>query len=207
MSAATVYTTVFLDERVAVSPFEISSIKTADDIKAILATKLKEKYEGRCNANGFVRPGSLEVIGRSYGRSTNGDFTGNWVYDCKFKCSVLYPIAGMTLPVEVIKVNKMGAYAHFDEAVRVLLPRDTHIGSKAFDEITEGETVQARIERSRFQANDPYIMAVGALDDGSAPSPLAPAGAAAVPKAGAAAGAAKTAAAPSAELEEGEVVE
>jgi DNA-directed RNA polymerase subunit E'/Rpb7 len=158
----TVYNTVFLDERVAVSPAEISEIETADDIKEILAVKLKEKYEGKCNANGFVRPDSLEIIGRSYGRSTNGDFTGNWLYDCKFKCSVLYPVAGMTLPVEVVKVNKMGAYGHFDEAIRILLPRDTHIGSKEFDEIEEGNKVQVRIERSRFQANDPYIMAVGA---------------------------------------------
>ena len=169
----TVYNTVFLDERVAVSPAEISNIKVANDIKDILATKLKEKYEGVCNANGFVRPGSLELIGRSYGRSTNGDFTGNWLYDCKFKCSVLYPIAGMTLPVEIVKVNKMGAYGHFDEAIRILLPRDTHIGDKDFDEIKEGEKVQVRIERSRFQANDPYVMAVGALASTAAATAVA----------------------------------
>jgi DNA-directed RNA polymerase subunit E'/Rpb7 len=170
----TIYNTVFLDERVPISPGEISSIKKVDDIKSNLATKLKEKYEGKCNANGYVRPGSLEIIGRSYGRSTNGDFTGNWVYDCKFKCSVLYPVAGMTLPAEVIKVNKMGAYAHFDEAIRILLPRDTHVGNKKFDEIAEGDTVQVVLERSRFQANDPYIMAVGALvDEEKAPAMVA----------------------------------
>jgi hypothetical protein len=63
----------------------------------------------------------------------------------------------------VIKVNKMGAYAVFQEAIRVLLPRDLHIGDTDFDNIKEGDMISVRIERSRFGAGDSYIMAVGKL--------------------------------------------
>ena len=67
------------------------------------------------------------------------------------------------MEAHVIKVNKMGAYAVYEQAIRILLPRDLHIGDVDFDSIKEGETVNVTIERSRFQSNDPFIMAVGKL--------------------------------------------
>jgi DNA-directed RNA polymerase subunit E'/Rpb7 len=95
------------------------------------------------------------------GIAENGRFTGNLVYDCKIKCDVIYPVAGSEIMADVIKVNKMGAYVTFEEAIQTLLPRDLHIGDIEFDKIKEGDKVKIRIERSRFQANDPFIMAVG----------------------------------------------
>lgn len=159
------YHTIFLDERVSLTPSEINSIASSNTIKEILLTKLKEKYEGRCNANGYIRPGSLDILARSMGVAENGRFTGNLLYDCKVQCEVLYPTAGAEFDARIIKVNKMGAYAHFDEAIRILLPRDLHIANETFNDLDEGTTVKVRIERSRFQANDAFIMAVGVLVD------------------------------------------
>lgn len=139
-------------------------ISSLASVKEILTTKLKEKYEHKCATNGYVRPDSIEILARSMGVAENGRFTGNLLYDCKIKCDVLYPTAGSSIPAMVIKVNKMGAYAHFDDAIRVLLPRDMHVGIREFDEIREGDMVQVRLERSRFQANDPFISAVGMLE-------------------------------------------
>ena len=159
--------TVYLDERISVSPSELNMVRTADAIKDILTTKLREKHEGKCNANGHIRPGSVELLARSMGLAENGQFTGHLLYDIKYKCSVLYPTAGTVIRALVIKVNKMGAYAVFEEAVRVLLPRDTHLGNTEFDNIKEGSTVRVRLERSRFQTNDPFIMAIGAFVEDS----------------------------------------
>ena len=157
------YHTVYLDQRVSITPTEINMISSPESVKEILTTKLKEKYEHKCTTNGYVRPDSIEILARSMGVAENGRFTGNLLYDCKIKCDVLYPTAGSEIPAMVIKVNKMGAYAHFDDAIRVLLPRDMHVGIRTFDDIREGDVVQVRIERSRFQANDPFISAVGTL--------------------------------------------
>lgn len=159
--------TVYLDERISVSPTELNMVRTADAIKDILTTKLREKHEGKCNANGHIRPGSVELLARSMGLAENGQFTGHLLYDIKYKCSVLYPTAGTVIQALVIKVNKMGAYAVFEEAVRVLLPRDTHLGNTAFDNIKEGTNISVRLERSRFQTNDPFIMAIGAFVEDS----------------------------------------
>jgi DNA-directed RNA polymerase subunit E'/Rpb7 len=157
------YNTVYLDERVALTPSELGNITSADSVNEMLAKKLKAKHEGKCNANGYVKPGSLAILSRSMGVAENGRFTGNLLYDTKVKCDVFYPVGGIQMEAVVIKVNKMGAYVHFDEAIRILLPRDLHVGNVEFDSIEEGKNVLVRLERSRFQANDPYIMGVGIL--------------------------------------------
>jgi hypothetical protein len=154
---------MYVDERVALTPSEMNIITDQASMKTILETKLRENHEGKCNANGFVRPGSLKLLGRSMGAAENGRFTGNLIFDCKMSCTVLYPTAGTEVKAKVIKVNRMGAYAVFEDAIRILLPRDLHIGNDAFDNIQEGDTVHVVIDRSRFQTNDAFIMAVGRL--------------------------------------------
>lgn len=167
------YNIVYLDERVALTPTEIGNIVSAESINEMLTKKLRVKHEGKCNANGYVKPGSLNILARSMGVGENGRFTGNLLYDCKVKCDVFYPVGGAEIDATVIKVNKMGAYVHYDEAIRILLPRDLHIGNVEFDSIEEGKTVRVRLERSRFQANDPYIMGVGVLLARIMPTPVA----------------------------------
>jgi DNA-directed RNA polymerase subunit E'/Rpb7 len=157
------YQTIYLDDRMAVSPSELNQLKTAEDFQELLLTKLKERMEGKCNSSGYVRPGSIEILDRTIGECENGRFTGNLLYDCKIKCDILYPTADSVVDAYVIKGTKMGAWTVLQEAMRILLPRDLHIGSKEFDDIKEGETVKVSIQRSRFQTNDPYIMAVGKL--------------------------------------------
>jgi len=161
---------MYLDDRMSVSPSELNALKTTEDYQELLLTKLREKMEGKCNANGYVRPGSIEILDRTIGECENGRFTGNLLYDCKIKCDVLYPTADATLEAYVIKVTKMGTWAVYQEAIRVLLPRDIHVGSKEFDAIKEGTTIKVKLQRSRFQTNDPFIMAVGKLESAVAAS-------------------------------------
>lgn len=155
--------TMFMDDRIVITPSAMNAIHDLDALQEIIRANLSEKHEGKCNANGHVRPGSLELLKRSSGIAENGRFTGNFVYDCKFKCDVMYPLANSDLNAYVIKVTKMGAYAHYDHAIRILLPRDSHAGNEDFNSIQEGSTVRVRINMSRFQTNDPYIMSVGTL--------------------------------------------
>jgi hypothetical protein len=157
------FQTMYIDERVALTPSEMNIITDQASMKTILETKLRETHEGKCNANGFVQPGSLKLLGRSMGAAENGRFTGNLIFDCKLSCSVLYPTAGTEVKAKIIKVNRMGAYAVFEDAIRILLPRDLHIGNDSFDKIQEGDTVHVVVDRSRFQTNDAFIMAVGHL--------------------------------------------
>jgi DNA-directed RNA polymerase subunit E'/Rpb7 len=167
------YQVMYIDSRVMLSPSELNIVNSQESVKEILETKLREQHEGKCNSNGFVKPGSLKLLGRSMGVAENGRFTGNLIFDCKMSCDVLYPTAGSLVDATIIKVNKMGAYAVFEEAIRILLPRDLHIGNVDFDALKEGDTVQVRLDRSRFQTKDAFIMAVGRLNASAVARPIA----------------------------------
>lgn len=165
------YHTIYLDERVALSPGDLNdALHEENGITKKLQDHLQKKYERRCNVNGYVRAGSVEILQKSMGLAENGRFTGNFVWDCKFKCQVLYPTAGIDVEAIVLKVNKMGVYAilfddlaqNKDEAmIRILLPRDIHLGNEEFDSIDEGDRITVSLERSKFQTNDLFIVSVG----------------------------------------------
>lgn len=166
------YQTIFVDKRIELTPKELSDARTAEQVRDILVTKLKEQEEGKCNAEGYIRPGSIQLLRRSMGVAENGKFTGNWIFDCKIRCEILKPVAydskdpdntASVLTFKVLDLNKAGVMASLEEAIRVLMPRDTHVGMPEFDALKVGDTVQVRMLRHRFQTNDLFIAAVGEL--------------------------------------------
>jgi DNA-directed RNA polymerase subunit E'/Rpb7 len=158
------YKQVLLEERISINPSDTASkdsIGTEGFIESVILQRLKTKIEGKCISSGFVKPDSLEILHRSMGTAENGRFTGNWIYYVKTQCKVFHPETNTPVTCKVVKVNKMGAYVVFDEAMRVLLPRDLHVGNEAFDALKTDDLVVVNILRSRFQTNDPFISSVG----------------------------------------------
>jgi len=136
--------------------------RLSDEIaETILLEKLRTKLENRCSKHGFVIPGSLEIISRSMGLVEVGRFTGDVVYQVQAQGKVLNPSDGLLLTCEVLKKNKMGIYVEYKDAIRVLLPRDLHIGNIEFDALVIGDNIEVEIKKSRFQVNDPFILCVG----------------------------------------------
>jgi hypothetical protein len=56
--------------------------------------------------------------------------------------------------------------------MRILIPRDLHIGSTEFDALNVGQGIHVKLLRSRFQVNDAFIQSVG-LYEGLAPAAAA----------------------------------
>ena len=52
-------------------------------------------------------------------------------------------------------------YVSYEDAIRIILPRDLHIGDEVFEAVEVGDQVRVEIQKSRFQVNDPYILSVG----------------------------------------------
>jgi DNA-directed RNA polymerase subunit E'/Rpb7 len=168
---------VFIDHRVTLEPKEYREAYT--DIDAYLTKKIRRQLEGRCCTHGYVRPGSTQILARSMGQAENGRFTGDFLYTCKAKLMCLLPYDNQLMDARVLKVNRVGAYVllvdegKVREAIRILLPRDLHLGNAEFDALKPGDGVKARILRSRFQTNDDYINAAG-LYEGLQPSASGP---------------------------------
>jgi DNA-directed RNA polymerase subunit E'/Rpb7 len=158
------YTALF-EEQVALTPKDMC--QEIESIDTLLAEKLQQKLEGKCSRHGFVVSGTLKVLSRSMGAMERGRFTGSILYYIQAEAEVLNPPEGAYLEGLVIRKNRMGMYVSYsvnngeNEAIRVIVPRDLHIGDENFEKVEIGETVKVEIKKSRFQINDPYILSVG----------------------------------------------
>jgi DNA-directed RNA polymerase subunit E'/Rpb7 len=157
-------TTTVFEQRVTLTPKDLNRVATST-IDALLLEKTEQVLEGKCTKNGYVIPGSLKMLSRSMGQIDAGRFTGAFVYFVQVEGHVLYPTDGMILRVEVVRKNKMGIFAEYNSAIRVMIPRDLHIGIEQYENINIGDKVSVLIKKSRFQVNDPFILSVGILYD------------------------------------------
>jgi len=152
------YTAVF-QEQISLTPKDLKQeILSIDDL---LERKFASKIENRCSRNGFVLPNSIKILSRSLGYLEKGRFTGNIIFHIQAESDVLNPPDGTILEGDVMRKNKMGMYVNYNDAIRIILPRDLHIGNEAFEEVAVGDRVRVEIKKSRFQVNDAYILSVG----------------------------------------------
>jgi DNA-directed RNA polymerase subunit E'/Rpb7 len=174
----TLFKPVYIDQRVSLTPMEFR--EAAADIDTFLLKKIQKNVEGQCCTHGFVRDKSMQIMARSMGQAEHCRFTGDFLYYCKVKIDCLLLHEGQIVGAQILKMNKMGAYALLTdggstiEAVRVLLPRDLHMGNVAFDSLQVGANIQVRILRSRFQTNDAFIQAVGLFESLASTASTAP---------------------------------
>ena len=153
------HTCVF-EEQVTLTPKDMR-VKI-ESVEVVLTEKLQQRLEGRCSRHGYVIPGSLKVLSRSMGSLEKGRFTGSIIFHIQAEGKVLNPPDGAIIEGVVIRKNKMGMYvSYMEDAIRVIIPRDLHIGDEAFEAVEIGEKVEIEIKKSRFQVNDPYILSVG----------------------------------------------
>ena len=90
-----------------------------------------------------------------------GRFIGDYSYYVQLQGNVINPPDGIVIEGEVIRKNKMGIYLNFKNALRVIIPRDLHVGNEEFDAIQVGDIISVEIKKSRFQVNDESILSVG----------------------------------------------
>ena len=147
------------EEKVAISPGDLRpEITSFDDI---LLGKVKKLLEGKCSKHGYVIPDSLELLSRSMGSAEKGRFTSDFLYYLKVLGKVYNPPDGLQVEGEVIRKNKMGLYVIIKDAIRIMVPRDLHIGNEEFDSIEIGDKIVIEIKESRFQVNDTHILSIG----------------------------------------------
>jgi DNA-directed RNA polymerase subunit E'/Rpb7 len=146
-------------EKVVISPIDLhSDVGSFDDI---LMGKLKKQLEGKCSKHGFVIPGTLEMLSRSMGICEKGRATADFIYFIKAQGKVYNPPDGTMVVGEVSLKNKMGCYVVVDNAVRIMIPRDLHIGNDEFENISVGDKIRVEIKKSQVRVNATHILSIG----------------------------------------------
>jgi len=160
-------------EKVSLSPLDLRDDVTSFD--EILLSKLKKKLEGKCSKHGFVIPGSLQLLSRGMGVVEMGRATSDFMYYLKAQGKVYNPPDGFMVDGDIMLKNKMGCYVILNDAVRIMIPRDLHIGNEEFDSLEVGDRIRIEIKRSQFRSNATHILSIGQYigKAGEAPGSLA----------------------------------
>jgi DNA-directed RNA polymerase subunit E'/Rpb7 len=130
------------------------------NIHASLVAQLRHKYEGICLPEGYVQPRSITITEHSFGRTNI--LKGGLDYSVRFQADLCLPHAGQKFRAPVNLKSKIGLHAETDP-IKVLLPRDLHIGNSDFDEVDVGQTIEFEVVGSRFQQGDETIVVLGKL--------------------------------------------
>jgi DNA-directed RNA polymerase subunit E'/Rpb7 len=152
--------TVLFEEKIYLSPKDMNRV-AKQPIDTIIQDYLRTKLGNQCSQHGFVNPESLQILSRSMGMIENGRYTGNIVYHVQAQGTVLNPANGTRVTGTILKKNKMGLYIVYKDAIRILVPRDLHLGNEEFEQLETGDTIEVEIRKSRFQIHDKFILSVG----------------------------------------------
>ena len=156
--------TVMFEQKVALTPRDMNRVG-AMKLDDILLEHLREKLEGRCSVHGYVLRDTLEILSRSMGILEHGRYTGNVIYHVQAQGKVFNPANGTRITGTILKKNKMGLYLIYQDAIRILVPRDLHLGNDAFEALEPGTEITVEIRKSRFQIHDDFILSIAVLVD------------------------------------------
>lgn len=132
------------------------------NMKQNLERIISKKTEGKCIAEGFIRPNSVKVIRYSSGTINNE----NIEFQTVFECMVCHPVEGMVVECVTKTITKAGIHAEVtDETgitpITVFIARDHHFTDRKFAEIKENIKIVVSVIGVRFELNDPYICVIG----------------------------------------------
>jgi DNA-directed RNA polymerase subunit E'/Rpb7 len=132
------------------------------NMKQNLEKIISKKTEGKCIAEGFIRPNSVKVIRYSSGTINNE----NIEFQTVFECMICHPVEGMLIECDTKTITKAGVHAEvLDDTgsvpITVFIARDHHFTDRKFSEIKENMKIIVRVIGVRFELNDPYICVIG----------------------------------------------
>lgn len=121
------------------------------------------RLEGKCTAEGLVRPGSTSITSHSAGVCDGGSIT----YNVKIECDICSPVPGQRInKCKIVSITKMGIRAMKPPApgpVVIYVLRDHYGGSEYYQSLQEGDDIDVIVTAPRFQLNEPNITVLAEL--------------------------------------------
>jgi len=154
-----IYETRQLSTQITLHP----SLLNYPDINDIIITKLKNKLEGKCIGDGFIKEESIEIISRSLGMMLNTDFTGSIAYEVIYSANVCNPKEGQVLEVVVDTIDETNNVCYYiDEytsPVEIYLFKQHYLENQEYSSIKKGDNILVKILETQIEFGQDKILA------------------------------------------------
>jgi len=157
------------ERRELVRNVHINSKFLQKNIDASILYNLKTNFEGNCSSEGYVQPQSITIVERSMGRANY--VKGGVDYSIRFQADICLPHKGQIFRATVSLKSKIGIHAE-TPPIKILIPRDMHIGNADFDNVNIGEDIEFEVIGCQFKQRDREIIVLGMLRSALKPGPL-----------------------------------
>jgi DNA-directed RNA polymerase subunit E'/Rpb7 len=152
-----IYTNNLLTRKLRV-PFQIIGRNVKDTLEHILS----KVVEGKCMAEGFIRPGSVKILTYS-----NGYLYGKYaIFDVVYECQSCSLVEGMVFTCVVKNISLAGIRAVMNEPktpIVVFVSRDHHYDRPEFIRLQEEAEIKVRVIGQRFEIGDESISVIAEL--------------------------------------------
>lgn len=148
------------ERRQLVKMVNVSSKYLQKNIQPSLMARLKKEYQGKCTAEGYIHKDSITIVDYSLGRATSMHSGVDYVVT--FQADICLPHAGQKFRAPVKLRSKIGIHAEI-LPIKVLIPRDLHIGNTEFDSVKVDDEIEFEVVGSKFSQGDEDIVVVGKL--------------------------------------------
>jgi len=159
MTSSKIYSRVMLSEKLHIRFKDINS-----SVYTNLENLIKNKVEGICIDEGFVKPNSVKLISYSSGEL----FANNVAFDIVYECLVANTVESMTFDCIVKSITKVGIRAEINESVSpfvVFIARVHHFDNELFSKINENDIINIRVLGQRYELNNKFISVIAELID------------------------------------------
>lgn len=132
-----------------------------ENIENYISTYLKEKVEGICIDEGYIKPDSVKIIQRSVGILLGSRFTGDITYEIAYAASICNPVIGNVILCKVKFINKLGILAN-NGPLSIIIGRQIQ-KNEDFNNINIGDMIKVEVITKKFSLNDKEIRIIGKL--------------------------------------------
>ena len=167
-----IFTESLLNDKVRLLPSQLSN-----NLREVISVILKSRHEGKCSKNGYIRPGSLEVLKISPGSLRMVSLNGDVIFNVQCKAQVCNPAIGTVVKALITNTNKFGILAEVgittvdpdslsDATIPVLEVIITKqgigiAGTVNLEKLRVGDTINVEILGKKFELNDTKVSAIG----------------------------------------------
>lgn len=155
---------VLYSKSILTQKVQLPYIIVGSNIETTIKHTISTKMEGKCIVEGYVRPGSIQIINIS-----SGTLQGRFVeFVVVFECSICCPVEGMLIKCYAKNITQAGirAFTNLDEKkspVIIYVSRDHHSSDAYFNSIHEKDAIRVRVIGQRFELNDKQVSIIGEL--------------------------------------------
>jgi DNA-directed RNA polymerase subunit E'/Rpb7 len=133
--------------------------------------KLRETYEGVCTKYGYIKPGSIEIVKRSYASFVKEHFNGYAKFDLLCRAEVCNPVQGTVVKATIKNKNQLGILAESTLDINnvktpildIIIPIKSAgiISQVSLDTLQLNDTIMVEVMGKKYQMKDKKISIIG----------------------------------------------